>query len=610
MKISKTGFLNLTRCDRYAALEEIYRQKGEAIVTFSEDLSDLMNEERIQKQRLLIDQMYDEEDNDLISEEDEQLKVMMPYYNQIEGLTATVVKDTFDGKLVFDMFDTYKQQRFEAQIDGYYFYCFLDGYLTDNEVFRVFETKATTTKKFLDLKVKGESIFIENDKGIYQLLNDYGIETDDKYDKKEAQLLDKYHSAGRYVYDLAFQRFVIENRADFDSRKSGKYYLAVLNSDYVFDGKVSSSNEPIYSNDIIKLIDLTSVTERYQETIKNDIKQVIKRLNHMDAREVKLGKHCQKGDRRECPFYEVCFSKVPKENSLFTYIGSHYGFKDPYGIKHDRFDLINEGKTKLLDIPYEWLERDNNQIQHQVVSSNRTFFDEGKILAGLGELRYPIYHLDFETFPCPLPRFKGEKCYSQSLFQYSIHIEKSPASCDKENDHYGFLAKDTNDHREELITSMLDVIKEDGGTILVYNIAFEKTRIAELAELFPKYKDRLYDLKDRLFDLMDIVKTNSKFYIDLGYDEKHAKRVNFYADALNGSYSIKKVLPIFTSLSYQDLNVSNGTEALVTYASFPSMDQLTYQRRYKDLIDYCKQDTWAMVEILNALRKQVNQTNN
>ncbi|MFA7376392.1 MAG: DUF2779 domain-containing protein, partial [Acholeplasmataceae bacterium] len=158
--------------------------------------------------------------------------------------------------------------------------------------------------------------------------------------------------------------------------------------------------------------------------------------------------------------------------------------------------------------------------------------------------------------------------------------------------------------------SMLDVIKEDGGTILVYNIAFEKTRIAELAELFPKYKDRLYDLKDRLFDLMDIVKTNSKFYIDLGYDEKHAKRVNFYADALNGSYSIKKVLPIFTSLSYQDLNVSNGTEALVTYASFPSMDQLTYQRRYKDLIDYCKQDTWAMVEILNALRKQVNQTNN
>jgi hypothetical protein len=33
------------------------------------------------------------------------------------------------------------------------------------------------------------------------------------------------------------------------------------------------------------------------------------------------------------------------------------------------------------------------------------------------------------------------------------------------------------------------------------------------------------------------------------------------------------------------------------------MDPKTFERNYKDLINYCKQDTWAMVEILNELRK-------
>jgi hypothetical protein len=49
--------------------------------------------------------------------------------------------------------------------------------------------------------------------------------------------------------------------------------------------------------------------------------------------------------------------------------------------------------------------------------------------------------------------------------------------------------------------------------------------------------------------------------------------------------------------------IGNGSEALVTYSQFPNMDPKTFERNYKDLINYCKQDTWAMVEILNELRK-------
>ena len=49
-------------------------------------------------------------------------------------------------------------------------------------------------------------------------------------------LYDKYHAAGHYVYDLAVQRYIIEN--DYKSSNLDvnniKYYLAVLNHKYIF----------------------------------------------------------------------------------------------------------------------------------------------------------------------------------------------------------------------------------------------------------------------------------------------------------------------------------------------------------------------------------------
>ena len=61
-------------------------------------------------------------------------------------------------------------------------------------------------------------------------------------------------------------------------------------------------------------------------------------------------------------------------------------------------------------------------------------------------------------------------------FNIQFHIEHKPGVCDKTNDHYGYLAEDHDDHRLDLIKSMVDVIKPDGGSVLVYNIAFEKTK--------------------------------------------------------------------------------------------------------------------------------------
>ena len=97
--------------------------------------------------------------------------------------------------------------------------------------------------------------------------------------------------------------------------------------------------------------------------------------------------------------------------------------------------------------------------------------------------------MDFETFPCPLPRFKGERCYTQSVFQFSLHIE-TLKGCDKELNHYGYLAKTKEDEREELIKSLCSLIG-NVGTVLVYNSSFEKNRLRELGHAFPQYKEQI-----------------------------------------------------------------------------------------------------------------------
>lgn len=608
MKISKTRFINYIRCNRYPALDEIHRDKQKAVVSFTDDpeLEDLMGEENREKVSFLIDDMFDEEDEDLLQKDDPQMETMLPYYNQIEIESGKSIKKRFQGEVIYSL-DTYQQKRFEHLEEGFRFYCFLDGYQEDKDHIRIFEVKATTSKKFMEMTYKNDegekqTIFELSTQGILMLREDLKEHVNDDYYKKIERLKNRLTKEGRYIYDISYQRYVLE-KAMKNVQKNVKYYLVVLNSNYIHSGDVDKDNNPIYGDDLVVLIDVTSLTKKMMPIINEDVQTVIQRLNTMNANPVSLGIHCQRKDTRQCIFYPICYKHVPKTNNIFTYLNGHHGFKDENNIKHERFDLLNEGYVNATDIPEIWLNRADNVIQRKVILTDEPYIASQKIQDGIQTLNYPIYHLDFETFPCPLPRFKGEKPYSQSLFQYSIHIEHSPGVCDKDNDNYGYIATKHIDLRRELVESMLDVIKPDGGSIMVYNQSFEQTRLKEMAELFPEHRARLYDMIDRLFDLMHLLKGNQRLYKYLGYDEEEAKGINYYHNKLNGSYSIKKVLPVFSPLTYDELGIKNGTEALVCYARFPIMDEKTFQVKYQELYEYCKQDTWAMVEILNQLRQ-------
>lgn len=614
MAITKTKFINYTRCKRYVALDNLETDKLDSDITFEE----YKEEENSAKLEELLGSMY-EDDNNLLDEKNEQMEIMLPYYNEIEILAGNIAKKYFKGKFKF-AYNTTNQESFDCKINNIRYICYVDIYNEIDNYFNIIEVKATTSKKFLSLGGKKNgvknSIFKEKN-GIYYLLPDLNLNIEDYMSLKEYnnaldKLYDRYSNVGHYIYDLAVQRYIIEwdlkqNNEEYKIDNI-KYYLAVLNDSYVYDGEIENG-KCIYDtddsgNDIITYFDVSSITRDYLDVIDSDRKKLEGYINQMDGNRCDIGEFCEYKKTTHCRYNKLCFDILPEKNSILTYLDNHQGFKFN-DIKYDRYELINKGMVSITDVPLEYLNREKNRIQREVILTHKPYFNKNKIKDGINEIKYPIYHLDFETFPCPLPRFYGERPYTQSVFQFSLHIEKESGICDKIKDHYGYLSPDNLDHREELIEEMIKYIDTSCGTVLVYNDSFEKSRLAELALIFPQYKEKLLKIKDMVFDLMNITKTKTSLYEALGYSKEEAGLFNYYHEDLNGSYSIKKFLPLFSNLTYKGMEVSNGVEALVTYAKFGKMSKTEYDYMYQKLVEYCLQDTWAMVEILWGLKESV-----
>ena len=607
MAITKTKFINYSRCPRYVALDDLKKEKLDSMISIEE----YKKEEEMEHIIELLCNMFDDNGNDLIDVKNEHLETMMPYYNKVEILAGELASKYFKGNFKFSK-STYNQESFDAVIDNIRYLCYVDIYNENDDGINIIEVKATTTKKYLDLGSKDHSIFEKGKDGIYYLLEDLNLNIEDYmplkvYERNRNKLFDKYTGAGHYIYDIAVQRFIIENdMKSHNENKKVKYYLAVLNSNYVFDGKYENG-EAIYDEvngeDIISYIDVTSITKDMMDKIYLDSKKIKGYIDDLNGSRVPLGEFCEYKKTVKCKYCPLCFDVLPKKHSILCYINNNFGFKKG-NVKYDTYDLINEGKVGMLDIPDDMLNREKNKIQKDAVISGKPYMNEKKIKDGIKQITYPLYHLDFETFPCPLPRYKGERPYTQSVFQFSLHIEKEPGVCDKEKDHYGYLAPDHLDHRLDLVKYMCELIPCD-KMVLVYNDSFEKTRLKELAYIFPEYKEKLLKIRDNVFDLMNIVKTKSSLYEELGYSKEEAKMFNYYHPDMDESFSIKKVLPLFSDLTYKGMEVGNGVEAMVTYASFPKLLPLDYKHKYQKLVEYCQQDTYAMFAVLEGLRRTV-----
>ncbi|MGI6710243.1 MAG: DUF2779 domain-containing protein [Bacilli bacterium] len=583
MKISKTMFKEFSRCNRVYHLDELYKKQG-----FSSKF-DLDNEEILE----ILNLMFDSEGEDLIAD-NAKVEAMMEYYNEVEVLAMEMAKEKFNLNILYG--DTFKSQAkcFFVDEANHEFYSYLDGFSIEKDTVYAFEVKATTSKKFREeFKTKDsgkESLFIYNHLDVL-VFNPNFIQT-----KHVEKLFNKLGDIGMYIYDCAITYYYLKNDLKYKDKKV-KFYLAVLNSDYVYDGSLINKENKDFKK-VIDYIDITSILEEYYPTIFKEKELLVNNLKLKEIPKLVYGKKCGfKG--QECKFFPVCWEKLKGRGSILEY------FRVTASSKIDLYEKLNNEETSLLDV--EDINLTPNQlIQKEVFISGSVHMNKEKISKAISLIKHPIYYLDFETFASPLPRFIGEKPYAQSLFQYSLHVEKTPFKCDFDKDHYEYLVKDAKDYRRELIEKLIkDIDLKKGGSVIVYNASFESTRLKEMALIFPEYEKEINKIRDSLFDLQNLLKAKSSLYEALGYDEEEAKINPYYHNDLAGSYSIKKVLPIFSNLTYSSLDIKNGGEAIIAYAMLARLEKEDREILRSNLIKYCKQDTWAMVLILHNIIKEI-----
>lgn len=601
MNISKTLFKEYSKCDRIYPLIEIYHKKLNQKVNFSfDDRGELILE--------ILSKFFDSETgDDLIAVDTSEIEAMLPFYQDVERVALENACLVFNKKFTFYK-NTKDQKKFSfTDNNGYNYYCYLDGYYEDDEEIIVIEVKTTSSTRlnnFGPIIGNCKPIF-KKENNIYTLISEKDWEYDlKKYQKFYQKLFDRNDDFGKYVYDLAIERFIIENSLKQDKifNKKIKYYLAILNSDYYLD------KECLYyknNSSVINYVDLTEVTKDYLEEIDHIREKIVKNIYENRLYDAKIKKECLATSKKHCEFFGVCFKELLEKNSILDYMEGKF-FYDENKKTLKMLDLIDKGFKKMSDVPLSWIKNENQLIQRKCLEKDIEYIDKEKIKRGLEEIKYPIYHLDFEAFNSPLPRFFLEKPFTQSVFQFSIHIERCENTCDLEKDNVSFVASDFNDRRLELVQKMIETIDLDnGGTVLVYNKSFEYNRIKEFIFLFPQYKLELEKILEHMIDLEDIIHKGSKFYERIGFDSERLKTINFYNNMQSGRYSIKKLLPVFSDLTYSNLNIRNGVMAYCNYAKFRYLSSEEIEEIRRDLIEYCGQDTWSMVVILKGLREKI-----
>ncbi len=362
-----------------------------------------------------------------------------------------------------------------------------------------------------------------------------------------------------YIIDAAVQYYVLKNSGlDIDDVS-----IVHLNNQYVRQGEL----------DLKELFTVESVLDlvkEQQELVEERVGRFKTVLKSKSIPEINIGPQCN--DPYSCAFLGHCWKDVP-EYSVFNISG----------LKTDKkFELFNHGIIRIEDVPEDYPLSDKQQIQVDAEISGLPFMDEKGFMDFLNSLSYPLYFMDFETFMPAVPLYDDSRPYQQIPFQYSLHYQEDANSA---LNHFEFLADGKGDPRISFIENLLRDTESDGD-ILVYNQSFEMSRLKEIARDFPQFAN---DVENRLTRIKDLM---------LPFQKKY-----YYKPEMKGSYSIKYVLPaLVPDMSYKGLPISEGGAAMNAFESLIyETEHKVIEKTRKDLLEYCKMDTLAMVEILNKL---------
>ena len=274
---------------------------------------------------------------------------------------------------------------------------------------------------------------------------------------------------------------------------------------------------------------------------------------------------------RKCELFKECLGK-DIENHIF----------DIPRLTQSKFDkLVELGIIRIKDIPDEFPLTENQDRVRKCIQTKKSFVGD-RLKSELESISWPTYYLDFETVMTAIPLYPDIAPYTQIPTQYSIH------KCSELGhiiDHFEYLADPSKDCRKELAENLIDDLKGEGSIVIYSN--FEKAVINSLGRLYPDLFQKLNSLINRMIDLEAII------------------RKNYYHLDFHGSTSMKNTLPVLVpDMSYDELEIADGDSAMAAFAylalgRYKEAREVEFTKR--NLLDYCKQDTLAMIRLCQQL---------
>ena len=297
--------------------------------------------------------------------------------------------------------------------------------------------------------------------------------------------------------------------------------------------------------------------------------------NHRILRKRKVPKIAMTKACGGCDYWDHCAAGKPDDWIYYL-----------YAITSNKFDELTEsGIESITEIPDVYPLSGIQMLIRKVLITGKEYISEGltKALLGSGP---PSYYLDFETMGPAIPLYAGTRPYQAVPFQWSLHRLNRKGKLN----HSEFLAKGDSDPQRDFAESLIKAVGTSNQPIMVYS-SFEKRILTQLEGQFPDLKALLNAIIERLFDLL------------------HVTRNNIYHPDFYGSFSIKSVGPaLVPELSYDKLDgVADGMAASASFEAMATgrlSNALEISIQRQGLLDYCKLDTLALVEVHRLLREK------
>jgi Domain of unknown function(DUF2779) len=355
-----------------------------------------------------------------------------------------------------------------------------------------------------------------------------------------------------HLDDLAIQRYVLQG--------AGLNIIVAclmhLNTQYVYRG------DGLDLDSLFTVQDVTDMVAAKGLDISSRLVPMQQVVLQAEPPPVEPGAHCH--TPYECPYWVHCTREKP----------ARWIYHLP-GPLRDLTELVQQGVTTIDDIPSGVK---LSAVQRRV--KDNVEWISPKLKEALATVRYPVHHLDFETIMPGIPCYPDTRPYEPIPVQWSNHIEDEPGRWR----HQDFFHSEASDPREALTAQLLESLGTE-GSICVYS-PYEQSILERLAERYPSMRTELKQAIRRLWDLFPVI------------------RDHYYHPAFGGSYSIKAVLPaVVPTLDYGDLAIQEGGVAAQEYYRmvFKETDWVTRDSIRQALLEYCKRDTLAMVELRRGL---------